>query len=105
MSDKNDRSGFDPWGLDDWPGVVPAEDVEAPEAPEAPEVDPVDVAEPAASAPGEEAPTSVPAETGSAEDRKSTRLNSSHVSISYAVFCLKKTNRSIHKRIVYQNNS
>src|SRR5699024_12179232 len=25
-----------------------------------------------------------------AEDRKSTRLNSSHVSISYAVFCLKK---------------
>src|SRR5699024_11875105 len=27
-------------------------------------------------------------------DRKSTRLNSSHVSISYAVFCLKK---KIHK--------
>src|SRR5690242_21904705 len=26
----------------------------------------------------------------SAEDRKSTRLNSSHMSISYAVFCLKK---------------
>src|SRR3989442_5700785 len=25
-----------------------------------------------------------------AEDRKSTRLNSSHVRISYAVFCLKK---------------
>src|SRR5439155_25857316 len=25
-----------------------------------------------------------------AEDRKSTRLNSSHVAISYAVFCLKK---------------
>src|SRR5690625_6458629 len=25
-------------------------------------------------------------------DRKSTRLNSSHVAISYAVFCLKKTN-------------
>src|SRR3989442_2806367 len=25
-------------------------------------------------------------------DRKSTRLNSSHVRISYAVFCLKKTN-------------
>src|SRR5699024_11235091 len=25
------------------------------------------------------------------EDRKSTRLNSSHVSISYAVFCLTKT--------------
>src|SRR5436309_11893450 len=27
-------------------------------------------------------------------DRKSTRLNSSHVKISYAVFCLKKKNRS-----------
>src|SRR5690625_5906073 len=26
------------------------------------------------------------------EDRKSTRLNSSHVAISYAVFCLKKNN-------------
>src|SRR5690625_5355023 len=26
-------------------------------------------------------------------DRKSTRLNSSHVAISYAVFCLKKTTR------------
>src|SRR5690606_39610322 len=26
----------------------------------------------------------------SSEDRKSTRLNSSHVKISYAVFCLKK---------------
>src|SRR5690625_5313600 len=25
------------------------------------------------------------------QDRKSTRLNSSHVAISYAVFCLKKT--------------
>src|SRR5690625_2618076 len=29
---------------------------------------------------------------GRAEDRKSTRLNSSHVAISYAVFCLKKKN-------------
>src|SRR5690606_39352557 len=28
------------------------------------------------------------------EDRKSTRLNSSHVKISYAVFCLKKKNTS-----------
>src|SRR5207253_6224841 len=27
---------------------------------------------------------------GPDEDRKSTRLNSSHVAISYAVFCLKK---------------
>src|SRR5699024_12345497 len=30
------------------------------------------------------------------EDRKSTRLNSSHVSISYAVFCLKKKNSITH---------
>src|SRR6266511_2650527 len=29
------------------------------------------------------------------EDRKSTRLNSSHVKISYAVFCLKKKNKII----------
>src|SRR5436305_8077048 len=28
------------------------------------------------------------------QDRKSTRLNSSHVRISYAVFCLKKKNSS-----------
>src|SRR5439155_14542391 len=27
------------------------------------------------------------------QDRKSTRLNSSHVAISYAVFCLKKKNQ------------
>src|SRR5690348_18206918 len=36
----------------------------------------------------------------SGEDRKSTRLNSSHPSISYAVFCLKKKkkkNKVIHK--------
>src|SRR5260221_7009387 len=32
------------------------------------------------------------------EDRKSTRLNSSHTVISYAVFCLKK--KKINKRII-----
>src|SRR5699024_12225398 len=31
-------------------------------------------------------------------DRKSTRLNSSHVSISYAVFCLKKKKTYKHTR-------
>src|SRR5207249_3643076 len=36
-------------------------------------------------------------------DRKSTRLNSSHVSISYAVFCLKKKNK-ITKQIGKNNN-
>src|SRR3712207_7442452 len=35
--------------------------------------------------------------TGSASvDRKSTRLNSSHANISYAVFCLKKKTRLLH---------
>src|SRR5438067_8324511 len=35
------------------------------------------------------------------QDRKSTRLNSSHVSISYAVFCLKKkkTNEQDKQRV------
>src|SRR5690625_5756237 len=32
------------------------------------------------------------ARIASRSDRKSTRLNSSHVAISYAVFCLKKKN-------------
>src|SRR3712207_7596014 len=31
---------------------------------------------------------------GPEEDRKSTRLNSSHANISYAVFCLKKKKRN-----------
>src|SRR3712207_8469503 len=31
------------------------------------------------------------------EDRKSTRLNSSHANISYAVFCLKKKKNLNHK--------
>src|SRR5690349_23462650 len=31
-------------------------------------------------------------------DRKSTRLNSSHVEISYAVFCLKKKKKKKHKQ-------
>src|SRR3712207_8484463 len=34
----------------------------------------------------------------SAEDRKSTRLNSSHANISYAVFCLKKKSRDRYGR-------
>src|SRR5690606_9271809 len=32
-------------------------------------------------------------QTERSQDRKSTRLNSSHVKISYAVFCLKKKNK------------
>src|SRR5256885_13224787 len=33
------------------------------------------------------------------QDRKSTRLNSSHLVISYAVFCLKKKNKHISKAV------
>src|SRR3712207_8967036 len=33
---------------------------------------------------------------GTRTDRKSTRLNSSHANISYAVFCLKKKNKPHH---------
>src|SRR5215203_6595320 len=37
---------------------------------------------------------------GDVEDRKSTRLNSSHANISYAVFCLKKKKK---KKINHKN--
>src|SRR5689334_24192347 len=48
-------------------------------------------AEAAAGAVSEEIPAEgVPSPAAIAADRKSTRLNSSHSSISYAVFCLKK---------------
>src|SRR3712207_7528985 len=33
---------------------------------------------------------------GGRQDRKSTRLNSSHANISYAVFCLKKKKKTIY---------
>src|SRR5437899_7929663 len=36
-------------------------------------------------------------------DRKSTRLNSSHLGISYAVFCLKKKNRNLDAASVTQS--
>src|SRR3712207_8550739 len=38
-----------------------------------------------------------------AEDRKSTRLNSSHANISYAVFCLKKKKTQDHGAQVSNN--
>src|SRR5437868_11359766 len=37
-------------------------------------------------------------------DRKSTRLNSSHVSISYAVFCLKKKKKKRRSDLISNNN-
>src|SRR2546426_4200623 len=36
-------------------------------------------------------------------DRKSTRLNSSHLVISYAVFCLKKKKRTTHMTRDYKS--
>src|SRR3712207_8362142 len=35
------------------------------------------------------------------EDRKSTRLNSSHANISYAVFCLKKKKKQICDKLTH----
>src|SRR2546430_4508227 len=41
----------------------------------------------------------------SGKDRKSTRLNSSHSQISYAVFCLKKKNKCVYdKRKLVNDN-
>src|SRR2546430_8360557 len=48
---------------------------------------------PSLSVPEGRAPSRIP---GSAQDRKSTRLNSSHSQISYAVFCLKKKTTDKH---------
>src|ERR1035438_10782024 len=56
---------------------------------------------------GESAPapampeTSKPKRKLSKSDRKSTRLNSSHLGISYAVFCLKKKNNEFHGALTY----
>src|SRR6266513_5459390 len=51
-------------------------------------------------------PAAHPGESASSRgprDRKSTRLNSSHVSISYAVFCLKKKNKLINAFFINKN--
>src|SRR3712207_8306692 len=45
--------------------------------------------------PGEVVLTSGGTEADNTADRKSTRLNSSHANISYAVFCLKKKTTTI----------
>src|SRR3712207_8528636 len=39
------------------------------------------------------------AAAGVAGDRKSTRLNSSHANISYAVFCLKKKKKKTYEEV------
>src|SRR5258705_7864075 len=52
-----------------------------------------EASEPACGSVRQKAPNTSP------QDRKSTRLNSSHLGISYAVFCLKKKKQ---KNIIYQ---
>src|SRR3712207_8654451 len=42
---------------------------------------------------------------GDAGDRKSTRLNSSHANISYAVFCLKKKNKTVPMTLQYLSSN
>src|SRR3712207_8272294 len=43
----------------------------------------------------------IDAQTLCLEDRKSTRLNSSHANISYAVFCLKKKKNPLRCTLIY----
>src|SRR3712207_6935318 len=38
-------------------------------------------------------------------DRKSTRLNSSHANISYAVFCLKKKKKQVYRLFIQYNTT
>src|SRR5687768_17699735 len=45
----------------------------------------------------------LPVERALKEDRKSTRLNSSHGYISYAVFCLKKKKKEISKSLTQED--
>src|SRR5258707_8397420 len=49
--------------------------------------------------PGASWPRSTASGAASSTDRKSTRLNSSHANISYAVFCLKKKNKRLSDRL------
>src|SRR3712207_8598169 len=45
-------------------------------------------------------PAAFPGALAVEEDRKSTRLNSSHANISYAVFCLKKKKKIVYTDII-----
>src|SRR2546427_9244462 len=57
---------------------------------------------------GQQGEQDLPGDTGVVEprvDRKSTRLNSSHSQISYAVFCLKKKKNKIVKNTPLRANS
>src|SRR3712207_7885010 len=52
-------------------------------------------------APGQQHDVLLPSQALCLSDRKSTRLNSSHANISYAVFCLKKKNIPHELPIIY----
>src|SRR3712207_7046263 len=65
-------------------GVIPPQDFEALRAAGAAAIFP---------------PGTVIADAAVSQDRKSTRLNSSHANISYAVFCLKKKKKNVHTRL------
>src|SRR3712207_7630210 len=56
----------------------------------APDLEHLGAAHPVAHEPPRRDPS--PRDAPCGQDRKSTRLNSSHANISYAVFCLKKNN-------------
>src|SRR5438445_3140960 len=45
-------------------------------------------------------PAASPCRAAALRDRKSTRLNSSHANISYAVFCLKKKRNKLEHTVV-----
>src|SRR5437870_7361794 len=53
---------------------------------------------PRAIAEGAPTPMPITVNHNTSRDRKSTRLNSSHVAISYAVFCLKKKTKQKKKQ-------
>src|SRR3712207_7328977 len=56
--------------------------------------------------PGTAGAAGLAAPGGRGQDRKSTRLNSSHANISYAVFCLKKKkNKEVVNIATYDSNS
>src|SRR5258707_7070366 len=47
----------------------------------------------------------VPSSLALCQDRKSTRLNSSHANISYAVFCLKKKTKNEKNDVLHRGES
>src|SRR5204863_9968292 len=57
---------------------------------------------PTSSSPPTQRSSSTRMSTSTTKDRKSTRLNSSHVEISYAVFCLKKKTQTDTCRLAKQ---